>query len=142
MIGDDVSFRVAGIPVAQGSKNGYVRGNRAVLVDVNKDRLKPWRAEIAKAADVGVTFDCPVAVKLEFFMPRPKRPKFNRPAVKPDIDKLARAVLDGLTDGGLLADDSRVVRLVADEFYTETPGVSVTVREVADAVRAGRKESS
>lgn len=128
MLGDDVRFRVDGIPIPQGSKNAYVRGRRAVLVDVNAAKLKPWRREIAKAADLGVTFDCPVEVVLEFQLPMPKRPKFGFPAVKPDLDKLTRAVLDGLTDGGLLEDDSRVVRIVAEKHYSESPGVLVTVR--------------
>lgn len=130
MDGDSVTFQVVGVPVSQGSKTGYVVGRRAVLVDANAKALKPWRAQIAKAADLGVTFDCPVYVGLRFFMPCPKRPKFSRPAVKPDIDKLARAVLDGLTDGGLLADDSRVVDLHVSEMYSESPCVMVTVREV------------
>jgi Holliday junction resolvase RusA-like endonuclease len=41
--------------------------------------------------------------------------------VKPDIDKLTRAILDGLTDGGLLADDARVVELHITKRYP-TPG--------------------
>ena len=102
------------------------------MVDANAAKLKPWRATVAKAADLGVTFDCPVAVQIRFDMPMPKRPKFSRPAVKPDVDKLARAVLDGLTDGGLLVDDSLVVRLVVDEFYSESPCATVTVRAVSD----------
>ena len=129
--GDDVvTFRVNGVPVSQGSKSIVVRGGKTWMIDANPNKLKPWRRLVAEAADLGVTFDCPVKVTLRFEMPRPKRPKFVRPAVKPDADKLARAVLDSLTDAGLLADDSRVVDLHVTEFYSETPGVVVTVREV------------
>lgn len=129
MIDDAVIFRVDGVPVQQGSKTIAKGGGRVWLRDANAKALRPWRAKVARAADRGVTFDCPVVVSLEFEMPLPARPKFRVPAVKPDIDKLVRAVLDGLTDGGLLADDSRVVRLVAEETYSESPGVLVTVRE-------------
>jgi Holliday junction resolvase RusA-like endonuclease len=55
------------------------------------------------------------------------RPRFHVPAVRPDIDKLTRAVLDGLTDGGLISDDARVVRLMVDEVYGDRVGVDVTV---------------
>lgn len=130
MDGDFVQFRVDGVPVAQGSKTIAKGGGKAWLRDANAGKLKPWRSAVAKAADVGVTFDCPVRVLLQFDMPRPKRPKFARPAVKPDADKLARALLDGLTDGGLLSDDSRVVELNVSEHYSEVPGVTVTVMEV------------
>ena len=130
MEGDFVEFRVDGVPVQQGSKTVAQYGGKAWLRDANGKKLKPWRRLVAEAADLGVSFDCPVKVTLRFEMPRPKRPKFVRPAVKPDADKLARAVLDSLTDAGLLADDSRVVDLHVTEFYSETPGVVVTVREV------------
>lgn len=130
MTGGSVSFRVDGVPVAQGSKIIAKGGGRTWLRDANGAALKQWRLKVAQAADVGVTFDCPVSVHVVFHMPRPMRPKFERPAVKPDVDKLSRSVLDALTDGGLLVDDSRVVRLVAEKFYSETPGVDVIVREV------------
>jgi len=129
VIGDSVSFRVDGVPVPQGSKTVAKAGSRVWLRDANASKLKPWRALVAEAADVGVSFDCPVVVSMTFFMPMPKRPKFAVPAVKPDADKLVRAVCDGMTDAGLIADDSRVVRLIAEKVYSESPGVEVTVRE-------------
>lgn len=39
---------------------------------------------------------------------RPSAPAF--PTTTPDVDKLARVVLDGLTDGGLWRDDAQAVR--------------------------------
>lgn len=114
---DRVVIFVPGIPVPQGSKTAFVVGGRAVVTDQNRKTLKPWRAVIAEHADIARTFDCPVAVRLVFYMPRPKRPRWTRPAVKPDIDKLTRAVLDGITDGGLIADDARVVDLHVHEEY-------------------------
>lgn len=125
----EVTIRVDGIPVAQGSKTVAQGGGKTWLRDANATKLKPWRVKVAKAADIGLTFDCPVAVTIYFYMPRPKKPKFDRPAVKPDLDKLIRAVSDGLTDGGLLEDDSRVVESHAYQFYGE-PGVTITVSEV------------
>lgn len=128
MTAASVEFFVPGVPVQQGSKSVF----NGRVVDQNHKALKPWRANVATAADRGVTFDCPVMVSLRFVMPRPKRPRWELPAVKPDIDKLARALLDGLTDGGLLADDARVVRLHLEEVY-ETPdspvGAHVAVTE-------------
>ena len=127
---DRVLFTVEGVPIPQGSKTIATAGKKFWLRDANASKLKPWRALVAEAADVGVSFDCPVAVLARFYMPSPKRPKFHRPAVKPDADKLARALLDGMTDGGLLRDDSRVVRLVVEKWYSDEPRVEVTVREV------------
>ena len=125
---ETVRFFIPGVPVQQGSKTAFVVGKRAVVTDQNKARLKPWRAIVAAHArhHKFLTFDEPVAVSLTFVMPRPARPRFNVPAVKPDIDKLVRAMLDGLTDGGLISDDARVVRLTAEERYA-TPDSPVGV---------------
>ena len=127
-----VEFFIPGIPVQQGSKSGFSRvGSTSVqMTDQNAKNLKPWRHTVATQADRGVTFDCPVSVELTFVMPKPKRPRWRVPAVKPDIDKLTRALLDGLTDGGLVADDARVVRLLCVEEYAEADnpvGVHVAV---------------
>jgi len=127
-----VEFFIPGIPVQQGSKSGFSRaGSTSVqMTDQNKAKLKPWRHTVATHADRGITFDRPVSVELTFVMPKPKRPRWTTPAVKPDIDKLARALLDGLTDGGLVADDARVVRLLCVQEYAEADnpvGVHVAV---------------
>jgi len=116
-----VEFFIPGIPVQQGSKSGFSRvGSTSVqMTDQNAKNLKPWRHTVATHADRGITFDCPVSVELTFVMPKPKKPRWSTPAVKPDIDKLERAMLDGLTDGGLIADDARVVRLLAVLEYAE-----------------------
>ena len=126
---DSVSFHVDGVPIPQGSATAFPVGGRCVVTATNNKALKPWRALVAAAADVGVGFDVPVVVSMTFYMPMPKRPKFQVPAVRPDLDKLERAVNDGMTDAGLIADDSLIVRSITEKVYSESPGVSVTVRE-------------
>ena len=129
---DTVDFFIPGIPVQQGSKSGFSRMNSksVQMTDQNAKKLKPWRHTVATHADRGVTFDCPVHVELTFVMPKPKRPRWTTPAVKPDLDKLVRAVGDGLTDGGLIADDARIVSLLTKKEYAgpDNPvGVHVAV---------------
>jgi Holliday junction resolvase RusA-like endonuclease len=129
---DAVSFFIEGVPIPQGSKTVSQAKGRAWLRDANAARLKPWRHVVATHADLGVTFDCPVTVTLSFVLPRPQKPRWAVPAVKPDIDKLTRAVLDGLTDGGLLADDARVVDLIVRKRYPnpgDLTGVGIDVTE-------------
>lgn len=135
---DVVTFAVEGVPIPQGSKKGYVRGRRAVLVDDNAPKLKPWRQSIAAASDVGVTFDVPVFVAAVFYMPRPKRPKFWLPGVVPDLDKLMRALGDGMKDGGLLSDDSRIVsQFIHKRYASDRNPVGVRV-----LVMAAKKEEN
>ena len=120
---EELKFVVLGVPVPQGSKRAYVVGSRAVVVDTNKEALRPWRAavqhagEIALAGRQGITDAA--CVHLEFHMPRPKTVTRLRPSTKPDIDKLTRALLDGLTDSGVLRDDALVVSLRVEEWYAD-----------------------
>lgn len=129
-----VEFFVEGVPIPQGSKKAFVVKGRAVLVDDNAKLLKPWRGVIAKAADLGVTFDCPVRVEAVFYMPRPKTVKRRFPSVVPDLDKLMRALGDGMKDGGLIRDDSLIVDEDIKKRYADGrgPGVVVTVREIGE----------
>jgi len=114
-------------------------------VESGKDKLIPWRQEVAAAAHSKMRdgpWKVPVQVSCTFFFPRPKahfgtgrnaetlRPSApKRPAGKPDIDKLVRAVLDAMT-GIVFSDDSQVVALDAMKLYAdmETPGVTVDCR--------------
>lgn len=129
-----VVFAVYGTPAPQGSKRAFVVGNRARIVEDSK-KSAPWRDSVAAAGIEAMASALPLAgpveVLVKFLMPRPRTVKRELPSVAPDVDKLARAVLDGLTAGGVIVDDSRVVDLHAVKRYTDTaPGAEITVREV------------
>lgn len=134
-----VRFYVPGLPIAQGSK---VRTNYGMR-ESNDKKLKPWRATIATIAarEVGEIFHNPVTVMLKFTFPRPKAhygsgrnaatvklsaPHFH--TVKPDIDKLQRAVFDALTSI-VWRDDSQVCVVRAEKVYGDAAGVEITIRE-------------
>lgn len=131
-------FVIIGEPEPQGSAKAYVRGNRAIVTSDNP-KLKPWRASIAwHAAEARLrvgAFDCAVRVRLVFAFNRPKTaPKrVTMKTTRPDVDKLARAMLDGLTEGGLIRDDAQVVELMASKCFSgqhhalPTPGCYVEV---------------
>jgi len=128
---DEVTFFVTGTPVPQGSKTAFVVGKRAVVTDQNRAKLKPWRETVAIAADLGRTFHGTAEVHLIFHMPKPQKPRWRVPATKPDIDKLERAIYDGLTDGGLIEDDARITKKSAEEIYALPLGVWITVKGAA-----------
>ena len=131
-----MAFQVFGDPVPQGSKRAFVVKNRAVVVDDNKAPLRSWRSAIVDAARAELNGEAPdigpVRVTLMFFLRQPQRPKAGVPITKPDVDKLARAVLDGMTDAGVFRDDSQVTTLTVRKRYTtEAPCVRVFVDEDA-----------
>jgi Holliday junction resolvase RusA-like endonuclease len=93
------------------------------MIEASK-KVAPWRSAIALAVkhywndrQEVIVFDEPVDVHIVFYLPKPSSVKRLLPTVPPDIDKLCRSTLDGLVQGGCLADDSRVVRLHAEKRY-------------------------
>lgn len=135
----DVTLWIPGTPAPQGSKRALrARGSgRVVLVESSK-KLPAWRHAIATVARH--RFPEPlagaVAVQLVFVMPRTKAMR-DRPAPpmiqRPDVDKLTRAALDGLGDGGAFTDDAQVVEIHAVKRRAapgEETGMRVVVRPV------------
>lgn len=126
-----VEFTVHGIAVPQGSKTVY--NGRAV--EANK-KLRPWRKVVTAAAVEALAgrpgFDTAVTAIIDFYLPRPRTVLRLRPTVKPDLDKLARAIADGLTDSGLIRDDALIVCLSAAKWYADDkPFVRVKIRRLA-----------
>ena len=127
----NIRIWVAGTPVPQGSKI-CVNGRP---IEANKN-LKAWRKAVTIAAHDArqlqeqTMFDCPVEVELSFRLTPPQKPRWFAPAVKPDVDKLIRAVFDGLTDAKVWADDSRVVSVTASKVYAAEPGVLVEITKL------------
>jgi len=115
---------VPGRPVPQGSLkfiNGRPIHHRAA-------DLAAWRADVARVALAnGVKCEeGPVVLHLLFCLPKPRTVKRDLPHVRPDLDKLVRAVMDGLT-GVAYEDDQQVCSLVADKVYTLNPGVFIRI---------------
>lgn len=81
----------------------------------------------------------PITIRMEFYMPIPKSTsKANRkrmavglevPAKKPDIDNLAKAILDGL-NGKAYKDDNQIVEMTAIKRYSNTPRTEVQIAEI------------
>jgi Holliday junction resolvase RusA-like endonuclease len=121
---DVIEFTVTGTAIPQGSKTAMVRNGRAVMFDSNS-KLKAWRSEVTLSAKqaaetAGVFFDKnkSVTVMIQVFFLRPKTSKRLNPNVKPDADKLARAILDSCSDAGIWADDCQVIDLRLVKGYT------------------------
>lgn len=134
-----LTLYVAGIPAPQGSKRAFVIAGKARLVEMSK-RVKPWRrcvqVETRKSmiAFGHLMLSGPVSVRLEFVMPRPKRTKHPACTTKPDLDKLIRATLDGLS-GVAIEDDAQVTRLSASKRFAresgiENPGCLISIEAV------------
>lgn len=148
-----VVFFVPGRPVTQGSKvpigyqqkgTGKIRGT---LVEDRSRReiLKTWRGLVASRAVEAMEYgrlrfpaEVPVELWLDFILKRPRTiPKTRTcPTVRPDDDKLERAVRDALT-GVMYHDDAQIVEVHKRKRYFRptdiSEGVIVLARAVTDA---------
>lgn len=138
-----LTLRANGTPVPQGSKRAWVRPDgRVQMVEDQGDRHASWRREVTAAAtealwraDTREPTPRPVSVLLTFYFHRPaahygtgrnarliksRAPSF--PWLKPDLDKLVRAVFDSLTDARVWVDDSQVVSFTARKRYLDRYG--------------------
>lgn len=127
---------VPGTAVPQGSVNVY----RGRIVGVTP-KLRDWRLKIrlaTMAKHEGEPLDGPIAVNLVFQLAPPKRPRWPLPAVKPDLDKLIRAVLDSLSTTkalrGVITDDARIVSITATKTYHGTPGLMITINQAGASI--------
>lgn len=128
------SFFVEGTPAPQGSKSGFIRGGRVVLVESSK-KVKPWREAVgAKAREEAEKIEGAVELRVLFIMPRPKSMSISRPTppcIKRtgDLDKLIRSTNDALTELAF-NDDSNVVLIKAGKVTAESdeiPGAYIEV---------------
>jgi crossover junction endodeoxyribonuclease RusA len=139
----DIAFVVPGTPKPQGA---LVRSPRGGLYHRDGARLRRWRIAISSAARLAAggrpPATGPVMVVARFVMARPAHhylPANGRRAVRelrldapkyptgsPDVDKLARALLDALT-AVVIDDDAQVATLTATKVY-EADGLAEGVR--------------
>jgi crossover junction endodeoxyribonuclease RusA len=135
-------FTVMGVPQPQGSSTAFIpKGwTRAIVTSANK-KNKPWRRAVTDAATMAVrrcgwryVETSAVSVYVVFHLPRPKviKNKLVPHVKKPDVDKLARSILDGLT-AVVFKDDSQVTHLTVVKEYAH-PGTSPCAMISVDVV--------
>ena len=128
-----IQLFIPGIPQSKGSIRAFMpKGHCFPVLTSTNPKLKKWEAVIRQAVRGEEFLTGPISLNLKFCLPIPKstskkrRLTLNWQIKKPDIDKLARAVLDSLT-GVIYKDDSQVAKLTAEKVYADCPGVFIGI---------------
>ena len=121
-------FFVKGKPVPQGSMK-FIRPG--VMIHSRAADLAVWRADIARNAELFgfKPVSTSIKVEIDFIFQRPKSSQRPFPTVAPDLDKLIRAVLDGLTNVAY-EDDSQVILIQATKTYGQNVGAWIGIEQV------------
>jgi crossover junction endodeoxyribonuclease RusA len=132
-----LAFTVYGLPLSKGSVHARIvrtaSGRQIPIVTDSNRGLRSWEQLIKAAASQTLNtipagerrlFPLGVRLSIAFYLPRPTKydaPKYRGAFVPhctaPDLDKLARAVLDALT-ATVYHDDKQVTELIAAKYYT------------------------
>lgn len=138
-------FNILGDPAQQGSKtrmpNGAMLEGKSATA---RAKHKTWRGECAAAAadmaEIVGMLDGPLLLDVTFRFAMPaSRKKAVREAGEcykqsaPDLDKLIRALGDGMTAGGLVRDDARFAIIYATKTeVTGWTGARVQITRIAE----------
>lgn len=126
-----IGLVIAGVPVAQPRQRHAFVGGRLHNYTPTDHPVNRYKAAVmAAAVEAGVKpLKGPVAVNVQFYLPRPKRllkkkdPDEALPhTVKPDVDNLWKSTADALK-GLAWLDDSQVYRTTASKYYVEKDGI-------------------
>jgi Holliday junction resolvase RusA-like endonuclease len=110
------------------------------MIEMSK-HVGPWRDAVRAAAHqaIPVPLPGPVALDIVFFLEKPKSVKRETPHVRPDLDKLIRATMDGLTSTvdrrniylpGAFDDDAQAIIINTMKAYAPPgtmPGAWITI---------------
>jgi crossover junction endodeoxyribonuclease RusA len=133
----EIRFVVYGEAAGKGSiTSRWVPGKGRTISHSPASTVK-WEALVRKIAQDHVPqeglLQGPLHVNLDCHLLKPKsKPKrVNWPTTKPDIDKIARAVLDAMT-GVIYRDDAQVVALRVAKFYGDPPRLEIAIQFIGE----------
>lgn len=124
---ETIAVRVHGRPAPKGSRiHGMTKTGNSFTRPASRYE-KPWTEEIRRVTQVVMRHhdqpDKPYGIRLTFYLRKPLKNRREMPwwPTQHDLDKLARCVVDGLVQGGALADDRHVIALTTTKEQAENP---------------------
>ncbi len=152
---EKINIYVLGEATPEGSTRSFyiAKANRTVTTHQNQKELKAWRNRVATEAQHvlessawGCDNDSSYGVEVKFVLSRPSSIPVHRrlrPIVKPDIDKLIRAINDALT-GIIFPDDCQVVHISCTKEYNDQQrsGAYITVSRYGNVTERTRVNKS
>lgn len=140
-----IQFHIHGDPKPQPRPRAFARnmgGGKFAARVYDAGTAEGWKSLVALAAKPHlptVPHEAALNVSMMFYLARPKGHYTAKGALKPgapiypmgrnDVDNLAKAVMDCLTQIGMWKDDGQVVRLIAAKGYSDMGHAIVSIEE-------------
>lgn len=135
-----IQFTVYGEPVAQGRPRFSHQGDFVRAYDPSKSKdFKKYVKLVASQNRPNKIFEGPISMEVKIYKASLK--SFSkkkaaqaeegvlRPLTKPDVDNYVKGVKDALKSV-IWRDDSQVVELHISKWYSETPRIEITIKEL------------
>ncbi|KRI89071.1 hypothetical protein APC20_01430 [Acinetobacter baumannii] len=140
-----IEFTVYGEPVAQGRPRATTIAGRARLYDPAKSRNYKEYIRLAAADHApSALLEGPLLLKIGIYRSIPKsfskkktvqaEAREIRPTSKPDVDNYVKGIKDALNKV-IWKDDSQIVSIVAEKFYSQKPRIEVKVQAMEEQVQ-------
>lgn len=136
-------FFVSCKPIGQARPRVVSKGGRTWAFspknDFRKDITNIAKRYVSNFAINGLKMPLEIGLSLNaiFYMPRPKSTSKTQKwhTKKPDLDNLAKAVLDGLTDAGIWLDDSQISQMsILKKYSDDIIGVHIIITDLEDKI--------
>lgn len=115
--------------IIEGEPKGKERPRKGKYGNIYTPRTTQEYEKHIRNSYEGPKFEDAVYIKIQAYYLKAKSSKGLFPLKKPDIDNVAKIILDSL-NGVAYADDTQIVRLtVIKEWTTDYPRVEVTLKE-------------
>ena len=137
----ELNYTVVGIPKPQARPRTFygVKGGKGFVRTfspktswfdiVYSETLKiknTLKNRLVGALELNLTFCMPIPKSIS----KKKREHLHYVTKKPDVDNLAKAVMDAINQVGIWEDDSQVSRLVVGKIYSDEPRCIISIREI------------
>jgi Holliday junction resolvase RusA-like endonuclease len=132
-VAEPIFVLVEGRPAPKGSRiSSKTKAGKAYTYPASTYE-KGWVQEVKHATQLAMrhrlTPDPPYEIDLTFYLSPSKRPAYAWPTQQ-DLDKLARAVIDGLVKGGAMVDDRHVCSLTVRKTWARDDRPMGVIAEV------------
>ena len=135
-----IEFIIPGDPVPQGRPRAGRAGRRIVMYDPKESReYKRYVSLIARQHAPKTLLKGPLSVEMKIYRKIPKSTTkkdralisegIKRPITKPDNTNYAKGIEDAL-NGIIYKDDSQIVDLQVQKYYSDDPRVEVRIQEI------------
>ena len=138
-----IRFTVVGMAKAQARPRVFTQANGQVRAKSEKTSWYWVVYHSARENAPAIPLDGPLHMSIVFRLPRPQNAKKDETWAwkKPDIDNLAKAVMDACSNARIWQDDARIVSLNLEKRLGPPDGAQICICAMDEAARVGEVKS-